>query len=137
MDSPQDEATNRINERKANEMREKIKAVRYAMPYHKFNEKNYNQRTWTDAVWELYDIKNMFGRGIIKLDILMAGKNEQGFYENYIEMYVEKKEEAFWDDRLASLGYGYDKDDATVLKIVPNWETITDDITEVIAEFDY
>lgn len=118
-------------------MREKIKAVRYAMPYHKFNEKNYNQRTWTDAVWELYNIKNMFGSGIIKLDILQAGKNEQGFYENYIEMYVEKKEEAFWDDRLAGLGYGYDKDDATVLKIVPNWETITDDITEVIAEFDY
>lgn len=118
-------------------MRENVKCVRYAMPYRKFNEKNYNQRTWTDAVWELYNIKNMFDRGIIKLDIMQAGKNEQGFYENYIEMYVEKKEEAFWDDRLASLGYGYDKEDATVLKIVPNWETITDDITEVIAEFDY
>lgn len=112
--------------------REKIKAVEYICGYKSFKkEEGYN---WTSAIWDLFNFKNTWSNSsIIKLDVNQFGKDDNGFYENYIDLIVSVDSKVDWDEYLSGLGYGFTKHDITVMKYIVDWD---ENIDEVVVEVD-
>lgn len=113
---------------------EKLKGMQYTMTYSNYRTENVNGLKWGDAIWELFNTKNMGYRDVYQLDVLQAGKNDYGFYENFIRLTVPVEDQQIWDDYLWRLGYGFKKDEVTLLRILVEWD---EGIDEVVAEFDY
>lgn len=116
---------------KVKKLREKVKAIQYTMNYSDFDESRGGQR-WCEAIWDLFNAKNTWGADI-QIDVRQHGRDANGFYENYISLIVFGKSNFDWDYYLNRLGYGYKKQEITVLKIIARWD---EDLDEVIAEFD-
>ena len=114
-------------------MQERLEAIEYTMAFHHFREENVSGYKWSEAIWELFNIKNMGIREVYKLDVRQAGKDATGFYENFIVLTVPREDQKIWDDYLWRLGYGYNRYDVTLLRITAEWDEGIDD---VIAEFD-
>ena len=117
-------------------MREIIKAIAYECNY-----KNFKKDTdmdgdpiydWGEAVFALFNAKNSHERSVLKLDIMQRGKDDNGFYQNYIYFVVKKDSPVLWDEYLTSLGYVYTKKEINLCKIVIDYtEGIDDYIVEV------
>lgn len=114
-------------------MQEIVKATEFSMGYKNYNDDNPNGLKWGQAFWELANIKNMGIREVYKLDVRQAGKDDWGFYENFITLIVPKEDEQIWTDYLPRIGYRFTKYDINLLRITAEWD---EGIDEVIAEFD-
>ena len=112
--------------------REKIKAVKYICGYKSFKkEEGYD---WTSAIWSLFNARNMYSHGsIINIDVGQFGQDENGWYENYVRLIVNKNSRINWDEYLSDLGYGFTKHDITIMKYIVDWD---ENIDEVIIEVD-
>ena len=89
--------------------RELIEATVYECNYKDFSKATTKDGTpiydWSNAVWSLYNTKNGYSNAVLKLDILQRGKDENGFYQNYIYLVVRRRSEYMWEEYLKSLGY--------------------------------
>ena len=117
--------------------KEIIKAFAYECNYKDFSKATNKDGKpiydWGEAVWSLFNAKNAYTSSVLKLDVLQRGKDDNGFYQNYIYLLVKEDSDIRWDDYLKSLGYGFTKDTVNVEKIILDWyeEPYDDFILEV------
>ena len=117
--------------------RELIEATVYECNYKDFSKATTKDGTpiydWSNAVWSLYNTKNSYSNAVLKLDILQRGKDENGFYQNYIYLVVKRNSEYMWEEYLKSLGYGFSKYEITLCRIFIGYE---EGIDEYLLEVD-
>lgn len=109
--------------------KEQVKAVEFICKYSDFTGDD-----WNGALWELYNGINTYGWKAIKLDVRQLGRNESGFYENYVNLIVPVDNADRWAKMLDVLGYGFTREEITVLKYIVEYNP---DIDEVVAEIDW
>ena len=113
-----------------------IKAIAYECNYKDFSKAVYKDGRpiydWSEALWSLLNAKNIYHREVLKLDVLQRGKDDTGFYQNYIYLLVPENSGILWDDYLISLGYVYSKDEIEVCRYYIDYqEGIEDYLLEV------
>ena len=117
--------------------RELIEATVYECNYKDFSKATTKDGTpiydWSNAVWSLYNTRNGYSNAVLKLDILQRGKDENGFYQNYIYLVVRRHSEYMWEEYLKSLGYVYSKYEITLCRIFIDYE---EGIDEYLLEVD-
>ena len=104
------------------------KAKEYIMNYKDFKG---NECEWTENVWRLFNAKNNNRKDVILLDVLQGGKDENGFYPNFIKLVVTENSAIDWELFLSLLKYDYKIYDVNVKTIFVEW---VEDIDEYVVE---
>ena len=106
--------------------REVFEAFAYECNYKDFSKDIYSNGkpvyNWSEALWSLISAKNTYTNSVLKLDVFIRGKDENGFYQNYIYLLVKENSVIRWDEYLKSLGYGYSKRRIKVCRYIIEWD---------------
>jgi len=118
---------------KTKTMQEIVKATEFSMGFKGFNDHNPSGLKWSDAFWEVANMVNCGIREVYKFEVRQAGKDDNGFYENFISLIVPMSDSRIWGEYLERLGFGYREYTINLLRITAEWN---EGIDEVVAEFD-
>ena len=114
-----------------------FKAIAYECNYKDFSKEALADGkricSWSDSLWSLINAKNTWTSSVLKLDVLLRGKDELGFYQNYVYLLVKKDSPIGWDEYLKSLGYSFTKQEVNVAAYTVEWD---EKIDEYLLEVD-
>jgi len=116
--------------------KEVFKAIVYECNFKDFSKDVTKDGTpihdWSEALWHLLNAKNTYN-AVLKLDVLQRGKDENGFYQNYVYLLVEEDSDIDWDGYLKYLGYGFSKSEVNLCRYILEYdEKIDDYLLEVV-----